>query len=118
MDPLTLARLWIAIRPFKRLRERREAKRAAALSAADDHGTVPSPEDTAPATVGAAPISQSEDAPMMQEVLTLLIRHGLTFAGGAGLLADNEYTQLAGAAATIVGLAWSAYRKWARARVA
>lgn len=29
MDPLTLARLWLLVRPIKRLKERRAAKRAA-----------------------------------------------------------------------------------------
>jgi hypothetical protein len=52
---------------------------------------------------------------MTAELISLLIRHGLTIAGGAGLFADNEVAQIAGAVSTLGGLAWSAYRKVKRA---
>src|SRR5438045_3266142 len=65
MDPLTLARLWLAIRPFKRLREHRAAKRAqAALSTASDHATVPSPEDAVLAMGGVT-------SPTLEEIETM-----------------------------------------------
>jgi hypothetical protein len=53
---------------------------------------------------------------MNQEVIGLLIRHALTFGGGAGLFTDNELIQVSGAVATLAGVLWSAYRKWKRAK--
>lgn len=44
-------------------------------------------------------------------LVALAIRHGLTFFGGFGVLAQDDITQIAGAVAAIVGVAWSVYEK-------
>lgn len=93
MDPVTIARLWMVIRPIKRLKERRARKRGET-------------------------VSTPQEGPMTNEILLLILRHGLTFAGGAGLFTDNELTQISAAAATLVGLLWSGYRKWKRSQPA
>ena len=93
MDPLTIARLWVLVRPIKRLKERRARKRGETVSTPDE-------------------------APMTNELLLLLLRHGLTFAGGAGLFTSDELTQLSAAVATLAGLVWSGYRKYKRAKAA
>lgn len=98
MDPVTLAKLWMVVKPIKRLKERRARKRA---------------EKT-----GQAVPVETREVPMTNELLLLVIRHGLTFAGGAGLFTDNEIAQISAAAATLVGLVWSGYRKWKRAKPA
>lgn len=51
---------------------------------------------------------------IMAVVIAKLLRHGLTLAGGAALVSDDQISQLAGAAATILGISWSliqAYRE-------
>lgn len=93
LDPVTLARLWMVIRPIKRLKERRQAKRARQ----------------------GLPV-ETVEVPMTNEIVLLVLRHGLTFLGGAGMFTDNELAQLSAAGATLVGLVWSGYRKWKRAK--
>lgn len=56
----------------------------------------------------------NENTALPVNLLMGLIRHGLTFSGGAGLFTDDEVTQIAAAVATLVGLAWSGFRKWHR----
>lgn len=43
----------------------------------------------------------------MAQVIALIIRHALTASGVVGVLSDNDIVQLAGAAATVLGLALS-----------
>ncbi len=53
---------------------------------------------------------------VMAVVIAKLLRHGLTLAGGAGLVSDNEVSQLAGAAATILGISWSLIQAYLEAQ--
>lgn len=99
MDILTGAKLWLMVRPIRRFKQWRQSKREKEL------------------TSELIALSEPQEKPeMTNEIVQLIVRHGLTFAGGAGLLTDNEMVQLSAAVSTIVGLAWSAYRKWKRAK--
>lgn len=116
MDPITLARLWIAIRPFKRLRERREAKRAqAALSTASDHATVPSPEDAVLAMGGVTSLQGDGMSELMKSMgrsaLKIVGTALTTYATAHGLIdigAGDAFTAAleaaGGAIITILGL--------------
>ena len=57
---------------------------------------------------------------MVPEILGAVLRHGLSAAGVVaatdGATGGDEVQALIGALATVVSLAWSIYRKWARAR--
>jgi hypothetical protein len=55
MDPLTIARLWIAVRPFKRWKEHRLAKRAA-----ENQATENVPAEAAPVTSSAPTLEEIE----------------------------------------------------------
>lgn len=44
-------------------------------------------------------------------IIALIIRHGLTFFGGFGVLAQDDISQVAGALAALAGVAWSVYEK-------
>ena len=89
MDPITLLVLktWLQVRPIHKWKEHRAAKK-----------------DTTPEAL-------LEGNVMTAEMISLIIRHGLTIAGGAGMFSDTEMGQIAGAISTLGGLAWSAYRK-------
>ena len=102
VDPYSLAKLWLLIKPIKRIKERRARKRLEkqGISFIDTE----------------EPSMNQENLGL--ELLKLVVRHGLTFGGGAGLLSDNEIAQFSAAIATLAGLAWSGYRKWKRAREA
>lgn len=43
----------------------------------------------------------------MKTIILKVLRHGLTFVGGAGLVSDNEMEQIAGAVSAVVGVLWS-----------
>lgn len=88
------------IRTIKALRAFNAAKREAEKAAA---GGEFFPDDV-------------ESNGMAQEFALLLLRHGLTYAGGAAVLTDSELAQIVGAASTVLGLVWSAYRKWKRVK--
>lgn len=94
----------------------------------DDHDT-PSPSPTTPKrktlmgwfeglivnwTVGRVS-SQLKDNPKMTNVISGVIRHVLTTFGGgligSGLIGDNEIGLIAGAVATLIGVAWSIVEK-------
>lgn len=81
-------KLWIKHRPIKKWRNWRRTKKG-------------------------LPPTEKEEA-MSVELILLVIRHGLSFVGGASLFTDSELTQIAGAVATVGALLWSAYRKWKR----
>lgn len=44
-------------------------------------------------------------------VISLVVRHALTFFGGFGVLGNDEITQVAGAIAAIAGVTWSVIEK-------
>lgn len=124
----SLIQLWLAIRPIKRIREARAAKRAeqAASSTAGALAASLSPESVVPATGGAAPIQQTA-APaaeggimgglaqsMMRSVLkvfgaalvTWAVTHGMVDAGQTDALMVALET-VVGGVLTIGGLWWS-----------
>jgi hypothetical protein len=101
MELVTLAKLWLAIRPIKRIKEHRKAKRAAR-----ERGEIINQEET----------TMDIQAFVTQAVLAA-IRHGLTAAGAVGILGSTEtMAQIAGVVALIVGGAWSLWRKWSAAK--
>lgn len=51
-------------------------------------------------------------------VVVALLRHLLTFAGGAGVLSDDQLAQVAGAVLTLGAVAWSVMDKRLAARTA
>lgn len=59
--------------------------------------------------------SQVKDKPKMTNVISGVIRHVLTTFGGgligSGLIGDNEIGLIAGAVATLIGVAWSIVEK-------
>ena len=118
--------LWMAVRPFHRWKERREAKRAAALAAAAGDTTSLSPtESVAAATVGATSpqaAPAAEDTGMFSELLKSYARSALKVTGTAvatavvthGLVDPSNTDALTaaleaigGGVVTIVGLWWS-----------
>ena len=49
---------------------------------------------------------------IMKRVIASLIRHALTFGGGAGVLSEDQIGQIAGAIVALVGIAWSLADQW------
>ena len=45
------------------------------------------------------------------QLALMILRHALTAIGVGGVLTNDDITQVVGAAATVVGLSWSAWRK-------
>lgn len=56
------------------------------------------------------------DSDTVSDILGGVVRHLVTSAGGGlvahGFINSDQLTQLAGAAALVVGIAWSAYQKY------
>lgn len=105
----------------------REKPTSLPIDLPDDH--TPSPSPTTPKrktlmdwfeglivnwTVGRVS-SQLKDNPKMTNVISGVIRHVLTTFGGgligSGLIGDNEIGLIAGAVATLIGVAWSIIEK-------
>lgn len=98
MDPITVAKIWLLVKPVQRVRARRQRKKAEAAAAATE-GEFQFEETT------------MDKALVIQLVLALL-RHAMTAAGPLGLsMSDDALTQVATVAVTIGGLIWSASRK-------
>jgi len=50
------------------------------------------------------------------QLALMVLRHGLTALGAGGIVSNDDMTQVVGAVATAIGLAWSAWRKIQTAR--
>jgi hypothetical protein len=86
--------MWLDVRPIKRWKAHRQAKKAGQ----------------------ALPPAETEELPMNSAVLTQivlgLLRHAMTAAAPLGfVLSDNALMELAGVIVTTIGLAWMAVRK-------
>jgi hypothetical protein len=98
VDAITLAKLWLLVKPVQRIRTRRQRKKAEAAAAATEGQF------------------QFEDAKMDKALITQLVfallRHAMTAAGPLGItLSDDALVQIATVAVTVAGLIWSAARK-------
>jgi hypothetical protein len=98
MDPITVAKLWLVVKPVQRIRARREQKRTAAAAAAVE---------------GQFQFDEVRmDKALMTQLVFALLRHMMTSAGPLGItLSDDALVQLATVAVTLAGLIWSAARK-------
>jgi hypothetical protein len=100
MDVVTAVKIWLAVRPIKRLKERRRAKRAAAAAS----GSSTPPEETA------------MNANVLTQIVLGVLRHAMTALAPLGFaVSDDGLVQIAGVIVTAIGLAWSAMRKVNRA---
>lgn len=53
---------------------------------------------------------------VINQIILLIVRHGLTALGAGGVLSNDEVSQTVGAVSIAVSLIWSAWRKIARAK--
>ena len=106
MDHVTVAKLWLVVKPWKRLRQWRTRRKMASWIA--EH----------PDEVLEAFHEEQQEAPMNEQVASV-IRSVLKSAGGglvgAGVVTSGELEVLAGAVAIVLGLAWS---WWVKRRAA
>lgn len=99
MDPITLAKLWLLVKPVQRIRARRERKKAAA-AAAGVEGEFQFDEGSA------------MNKTLAIQLLLAVLRHAMTAAGPLGVtLTDDTLTQIAALVVALAGLGWSAVRK-------
>lgn len=96
MDPLTVAKLWLLIKPIKRIKERRRAKRALDEVREDFN----SPDE----------VSMDYKAFAVQAVLAVL-RHLMTASPFAAMVTDDWLLQTATVIVGIGGILWSLKRK-------
>lgn len=110
MGALELIKLWVAIRPFKRLKERRESKRAAA--AAENQVSENVPLEAAPAAEddGMSELTKS----IIRSVLKTLGAAVVTWAVTKGYLGADQSAgmvtaieTIAGGASVALGMLWS-----------
>lgn len=100
-DPLAVAQWWLDVRPIKRLKAWRKARKAMRERPADEAADEFFP------TEGSA----MNQAVVVQIVLAVL-RHGMTALAPLGIVVSDDWlTQTAALVVGAVGLAWSAYRK-------
>lgn len=96
-----LVRLWLAIRPLRKLRQWRTRKRMASWAA--EH-----PDEVREEF-------NSDEEVTVNEQLASVIRTVIKSAGGglvgAGVVTSSELEVLAGAVAVLIGLAWSWWAK-------
>lgn len=96
MDPLTVAKLWLLIKPIKRIKERRKAKRALDEVSEDFNST--------------DEVSMDYKAFAVQAVLAAL-RHLMTASPFAALATDDWLLQTATVLVGVGGFLWSLKRK-------
>jgi hypothetical protein len=66
----------------------------------------------APVVVPARKAKEGVEKFIMSKILTALIRHGLTAAGGAGFaVSDDALSSIVSGLVTLAGIAWSIYEK-------
>lgn len=107
MEPVSIAKLWLAVKPIKRIKERRRRKKLE-RSGVQTSELVELEED------------ESMDKGFIWEIVKGTVRHSLTAAGvvfvNAGVATSDEVNMAVGALMTIVGFGFSVYRKWRRSR--
>jgi hypothetical protein len=47
----------------------------------------------------------------VKKMVGSVVRHVLTFGGGAAVVSDEDITKLCGAIAALIGIAWSIWQK-------
>jgi len=96
--PDIVAKAWLAIRPIRLIRQaiqaRRGRKRARSERTSEGLG-----------------YEVTEGEFMANDIVLAILRHVMTFGGGAGLVSENELAQAAGAITTLLGVAWSIWQK-------
>lgn len=91
IDPVTVAKLWMVVRPIKRLKERRKAKR---------EGREPEATEV------------SMNSTVLVQIVLAFVRHAMTALGPLGItLSEDAMVQVATVIVTLLGLAWSTVRK-------
>jgi hypothetical protein len=99
VDPITVAKLWLIVKPVARIRARRDNKKAAAAAAAVE-GEYQFDEGA------------QMDKALLTQLVFALLRHAMTAAGPLGIsLTDDAMIQIATVGVTLAGLIWSAARK-------
>lgn len=97
-----IAKLWLAVRPIKRIKEARQRKKELTSEQLEIEPT------------------EEKDMGFLFEVVKGGVRHGLTAAGlvlvNGGLATQDEVNVAVGAVMTLVGFGFSVYRKWRRSR--
>jgi hypothetical protein len=88
LDPVTVAKLWLLIKPIKRIRERRRAKRAEFSNQE-------------------VPVN-----PIVFQILLALLRHAMTALAPFGVtVSDDWMVQTITVIVGLVGFGWSVARK-------
>jgi hypothetical protein len=99
VDPISAAKLWMAIRPIKRLKERRKAKKAGQALPAE--------------------AEVSMNSTVLTQIVLMFLRHAMTALGPLGVtMTDDALMQIAAVLVTVLGLGWSAMRKLKAAKPA
>ena len=52
------------------------------------------------------------NSPMMKTVLVIALRHVTPLVGGAGLMGDDDYEQIAGAVLLLGSIAYHVYKRY------
>ena len=102
MDPLTLAKLWLTIRPFKRWKEHRAAKRAAENQVTEPQEAAPTAEDGDMGELGKSML-RSVMKVLGSALVTYAVTHGLVDAGQTDAL-SVALEAIGGGVLTIGGL--------------
>lgn len=91
IDPITVAKLWVTIKPFKRWKAHRQAKR---------EGREPEATEV------------SMNSTVFVQIVLGVVRHAMTALGPLGVtLSEDAMVQVATVIVTLLGLAWSTVRK-------
>lgn len=106
MDVLTATKLWLLVKPIKRIRAWRKRRRM--RSWIEEHGQ---PVDETLEDFNLPDEDASMDQQVVTQILLGIVRHAMTASGAGVYLSDDIVVQVVSAAVALAGALWMARRK-------